>query len=170
MTHLILAALLTLSPGYNNPGASGEIVAVEAATSNTTATVAVKSVDCLTLYTNMTAEVVTFESAWKVTYTNYDGSAAIETNVVGHLDWDDFKGTNGVQRIIGEPVRFDLATTNTVVTGEAIAAQYFATNDIASVTTSGHFGQAAVTNKFLLGSGLLVTGAEEGDTVKILIK
>jgi hypothetical protein len=104
----ILAALLTLAPGYNNTGAAGEVVAVSAATSDATATVAIKSVDSLTTYTNLTAQVVTFESAWKVVYTNFDGSAAITTNVVGYLDWDAFKATNGVQRIIKDPVRFDL--------------------------------------------------------------
>lgn len=170
MPNLILAALLALSPGYNNPGVSGEVVAIEAATSNAAATVAVKCVDTLTLYTNTTAQVVNYESAWRVTYTNYDGNAAISTNVVGYLDWDAFKATNGVQRIIGEPVRFDLPTTNTVVTGRAISALYAATNDIASVTTSGHFGQVAITNKFVLGGALLVTGATPGDSVKILIK
>ena len=43
----ILAALLTLQPGYNNTGAAGEVVAVSAATSNATATVAIKSVNSL---------------------------------------------------------------------------------------------------------------------------
>jgi len=165
----ILAALLTLQPGYNNTGAAGEVVAVSAATSNATATVAIKSVDALTVYTNTTAQVVTFEAAWKVVYTNFDGSAAITTNVVGYLDYDAFK-TNGVLKIIGTPVRFDLPTTNTVVTGSAISAYYEATNDLASVTTSAHFGQTATTNKFLLGGGVLVTGAAPGDIIKILIK
>lgn len=84
----ILAALLTLQPGYNNTGAAGEVVAVSAATSNATATVAIKSVNTLTTYTNTTA----------------------------------------------------------------------------------HFGQAAVTNKVLLGGGILVTGAAEGDIINLLIK
>lgn len=166
----ILAALLTLAPGYNNTGAAGEVVAVSAATSDATATVAIKSVDSLTTYTNLTAQVVTFEPAWKVVYTNFDGSAAITTNVVGYLDWDAFKSTNGIQRIIKDPVRFDLPTTNTVVTGSAISGFYAATNDIGSVTTSGHFGQAAITNKFFLGGGILVTGAKDGDIIKVLVK
>lgn len=165
----ILAALLTLAPGYNNTGAAGEVVALSAATSNATATVAIKSVNALTTYTNTTAQVVTFEDAWRVVYTNYDGNAAITTNVVGYLDWDAFK-TNGVSKIVGEPVRFDLPTTNTVVTGQAISGYYAVTNDIGTVTTSAHFGQAATTNKFLLGGGILVTGAAEGDIINLLIK
>ena len=166
----ILAALLTLQPGYNNTGAAGEVVAVSAATSNATATVAIKSVESLTTYTNTTAQVVTFEAAWKVVYTNFDGSAAITTNVVGYLDWDAFKATNGVQRIINDPVRFDMPITNTVVTGSAISGYYAATNDIGSVTTAAHFGQAAITNKVLFGGGVLVTGAADGDIIKILIR
>ena len=166
----ILAALLTLAPGYNNTGAAGEVVAVSAATSNATATVAIKSVDALTTYTNTTAQVVTFEAAWRVVYTNFDGEAAITTNVVGYLDWDAFKWTNGVQRIINDPVRFDLPTTNTVVTGQAISGFYAATNDIGTVTTSAHFGQAAITNKVLFGGGVLVTGAAPGDQIKVLLR
>lgn len=165
----ILAALLTLAPGYNNTGAAGEVVAVSAATSNATATVAIKSVNALTTYTNTTAQVVTYNPAWRVVYTNFDGSAAITTNVVGYLDYDAFK-TNGVSKIIGDPARFDLPTTNTVVTGKAISGFYAATNDLASVTTSAHFGQAAITNKVLLGGGILVTGAAEGDIINLLIK
>ena len=169
MNSIILAALLTLYPGYNNPGVAGEVVAIEAATTNATATIGIKSIQSITAYTNLTAQVVTFESAWKVVYTNFDGSAAITTNVVGYLDWDAFK-TNGVSKIIGDPVRFDLPTTNTVVTGQAISGYYAATNDIGTVATSAHFGQAAVTNKVLLGGGVLVTGAAEGDIINLLIK
>lgn len=167
--YAILAALLTLAPGYNNTGAAGEVVAVSAATSNATATVAIKSVNTLATYTNTTAEVVTFEAAWRVVYTNFDGSASIATNVVGYLDYDAFK-TNGVSKIIGDPARFDLPTTNTVVTGRAISGYYAATNDIGSVTTSAHFGQAAITNKVLFGGGVLVTGAADGDIINLIIK
>ena len=165
----ILAALLTLQPGYNNTGAAGEVVAVSAATSNATATVAIKSVDALTTYTNTTAQVVTLETAYALTYTNFDGAAAISTNVLGYVDYDYFK-TNGVSKIIQGPVRFDMPITNTVVTGQAIYGYYAATNDIGSVTTSAHFGQAAITNKVLLGGGILVTGAADGDIVNLLIK
>ncbi|MBQ1428842.1 MAG: hypothetical protein IIZ06_04160, partial [Kiritimatiellae bacterium] len=102
-------------------------------------------------------------------FTNYDGAAAIATNVLGYVDYDYFK-TNGVSKIIQGPVRFDLPTTNTVVTGQAISGYYAATNDIGSVTTSAHFGQAAITNKVLFGGGVLVTGAADGDIIKIIIK
>ena len=83
----ILAALLTLQPGYNNTGAAGEVVAVSAATSNATATVAIKSVDALTTYTNTTAQVVTFEAAWRVVYTNFGGGVL----VTGAADGDIIK-------------------------------------------------------------------------------
>ena len=85
---IILAALLPLAPGYNNTGAAGEVVAASAATSNATATVAIKSVNTLTTYTNTTAQVVTYEDAWRVVYTNFDGNASIEAKIDafnGHL-------------------------------------------------------------------------------------
>lgn len=168
MNSIILAALLTLNPGYNNPGVAGEVVAIEAATSNATATVALKSVQSFTTYTNATAQVVNFETAYALTYTNFDGSAAISTNVIGWVDYDYFK-TNGVSKIVSGPTRFDMPITNTVVVATLPAATYAKTNDLATVTTSGHFG-STTTNAYLLGDGILVTGAAEGDSIKVLIK
>ncbi|MBQ1428028.1 MAG: hypothetical protein IIZ06_00020 [Kiritimatiellae bacterium] len=168
MNSLILAALLTLQPGYNNPGVAGEVVAIEAATTNATATIAIKSVQSITAYTNATAQVVNFETAYALTYTNYDGSAAISTNVIGYVDYDYFK-TNGVSKIISGPTRFDMPITNTVITATLPAATYAKTNDVASVTTSAHFG-SVTTNAFLFGDALLVTGAAEGDSIKVLLK
>lgn len=168
MNSLILAALLTLQPGYNNPGVAGEVVAIEAATTNATATIAIKSVQSITAYTNATAQVVNFETAYALTYTNYDGSAAISTNVIGYVDYDYFK-TNGVSKIISGPTRFDMPITNTVIVATLPAATYAKTNDLATVTTSAHFGNVT-TNAFLFGDGILVTGAAEGDSIKVLLK
>lgn len=165
----ILAALLTLNPGYNNPGVAGEVVAIEAATTNATATIAIKSVQSITAYTNATAQVVNFETAYALTYTNYDGSAAISTNVIGYVNYADFKTTNGVSKIISGPTRFDMPITNTVIVATLPAATYAKTNDLATVTTSAHFGNVT-TNAFLFGDGILVTGAAEGDSIKVLLK
>ena len=165
---ILLAALLTLNPGYNNPGVAGEVVAIEAATTNATATIAIKSVQSITAYTNATAQVVNFETAYALTYTNYDGAAAISTNVIGYVDYDYFK-TNGVNKIISGPTRFDMPITNTVITATVPAATYAKTNDLATVTTSAHFGNVT-TNAFLFGDGILVTGAAEGDSIKVLLK
>lgn len=169
MNSIILAALLTLQPGYNNPGAAGEVVAIEAATTNATATIAIKSVQSITAYTNATAQVVNFETAYALTYTNYDGNAAIKTNVIGYVNYADFKTTNGVNKIISGPTRFDMPITNTVITATVPAATYAKTNDLATVTTSAHFGNVT-TNAFLFGDGILVTGAAEGDSIKVLLK
>ena len=168
MNSFILAALLTLQPGYNNPGAAGEVVAIEAATTNATATIAIKSVQSITAYTNATAQVVNFETAYALTYTNYDGAAAISTNVIGYVDYDYFK-TNGVSKIISGPTRFDMPITNTVIVATLPAATYAKTNDLATVTTSAHFGNVT-TNAFLFGDGILVTGGAEGDIINLLIK
>ena len=165
---ILLAALLTLNPGYNNPGVAGEVVAIEAATTNATATIAIKSVQSITAYTNATAQVVNFETAYALTYTNFDGSAAISTNVIGWVDYDYFK-TNGVSKIISGPTRFDMPITNTVIVATLPAATYAQTNDLATVTTSAHFGNVT-TNAFLFGDGIFVTGAAEGDSIKVLLK
>lgn len=169
MHSLIFAAILSLSPGYNNAGQAGEVVAVQAATTNAAATVRVKSVDTLTTYTNVTAKVVSFETAYALTYTNFDGNASISTNVFKYVDYDYFK-TNGVSKIVSGPVRFDMPITNTVITGSAPSAFFVKTNDLATVATSGHFGSVAVTNKFLFGGGIVVEGAADGGAVKIIIK
>ena len=164
----ILAALIQLAPGYNNAGRAGEVVAVQAATASATATVQVKAVDALTVYTNTTAQVVSFETAYALVYTNFDGNAAIETNVMRYVDYDYFK-TNGVSKIISGPTRFDMPITNTVITGRAPSAFYAVTNDLATVTTSGHFG-SVTTNGCIFGGGILVEGAAEGDTIKLILK
>lgn len=169
MNSIILAALFTLSPGYNNPGVAGEAVAFEAATTNAAATIAIKSVQSVTAYTNATAQVVKFETAYAIVYTNFDGSAAIATNVVGWVDYDAFKTTNGVNKIISGPTRFDMPITNTVIVATLPSATYAKTNDVTTITTSGHFG-SATTNVYLLGDALLVTGAADGDIIKVLVK
>lgn len=253
----MLAALIPLVPGFNNVGQSGEIVAVQAANSNEAATVSIKAVDSLTIFTNATAQVVTYEPAWRVTVTNrnaytgyrlpesafpivyqesgvtkqikgndelptaevelsaivyyisdgtevgfgiespwpflysypdgmtFAGAAGIantspcleyveepasfSTNVVGYLDYSVFVDTNGVSTIIGEPVRFDMAITNTVITARVAAETYTATNELATVTTSDHFG-STVTNAFIFGGGIVVEGAQDGDKIYLLTK
>lgn len=168
MSGFILAVLLTLSPGYNNLGAGGEIVAVEAASADADASVTLKAVSQWTEYTNVTAEVIKYEPAWAVTYTNFDGEAAISTNVVGYFDYNDFK-TNGVSKILSGPTRFDMPVTNEVVLASVAADTYAVTNEIAAVATDDHFGSVS-TNAFLFGGGVIVDGLDNGGSVKIIIK
>lgn len=165
---ILAATLLQLGGGYTNAGVAGEVVAIEAATSNATASVVVKSVESYTLYTNATAKVVSYEPAWALTYTNYDGEASVSTNVVGYLDLGYFT-TNGVSKIIAGPTRFDMPTTNTVVTASVAAETYTATNELATISCTDHFG-VAVTNAYLFGGALLIEGAEECDKINLLIK
>ena len=82
MNSIILAALLTLNPGYNNPGVAGEVVAIEAATTNATATIAIKSVQSITAYTNATAQVVNFETAYALT------GVALSSVLILHVSWE----------------------------------------------------------------------------------
>lgn len=168
MNSILLAALFTLQPGYNNLGIAGEVVAVEAATSNAAETVTLKAVSEYTIYTNATEEVVRYEPAWALTYTNFDGEAAIETNVVGYLDYNDFK-TNGVSKILTGPTRFDLPITNEVVVATIASDTFAVTNDIAELTTADHFGSVA-TNAFLFGGAVIVDGITDAGQVKIVVR
>ena len=169
MNGIILAAMLALNPGYNNVGTAGEVVALNAATSNATATVTVSAVDSFTLYTNVTAEVISYETAYAITYTNYDGSAAISTNVIGYVDYSAFVTTNGINKIIAGPTRFDLPITNTVVTAKVPAQTFTATNGLATISTADHFG-SVTTNGYFFGGGIVVEGATDGDRINIIIK
>lgn len=310
MISMILAAMLQLTSGYNNTGVSGEVVAVQAATSNETANITVSAVDSLTTYTNTTAEVVSYETAYKVNlgleceavtnendyfsyskvssantwtlkkdmvwksnvqtadggnYTKVDaptdfaplnstdspiysgtaanqimavaipGDAAITsiyvvpwarvdggevsntywlvthgledpaeitfpvgtvltskksydpatdttiskvgsfsfngatpTNFVGYVDYDALVAAG--TPVVGEPQRYDMAITNEVVTGQAIADVYVATNDLATITTTNHFGAATVGSTYIFGGGIYVDGAADGDKINIIIK
>ena len=168
MNGIILAAMLALNPGYNNVGTAGEVVALNAATSNATATVTVSAVDSFTLYTNVTAEVISYETAYAITYTNYDGEAAISTNVIGYVDYDAFR-TNGVSKIIKGPTRFDMPITNTVITAKVPAQTFTATNGLATISTADHFG-SVTTNGYFFGGGIVVEGATDGDRINIIIK
>lgn len=169
MNSILLAALLALNPGHNNPGVAGEVVAIEAASTNATATIGIKSVQTVTAYSNITEKVIKYETAYAITYTNYDGAAAISTNVIGYVDYSAFQTTNGVNKITKGPTRFDMPVTNEVIVATVPAATYEKTNDIATVTISSHFG-SVVTNGYLFGDGILVTGAADGDSIKIIYK
>ena len=271
MFSIILAALINLAPGFNNIGQSGEVVAVNAATAEAAATVNLQTVSTFTTYSNIVDEVVSYETAWRVTVTNsnprngyslsddcfpivataqtngmeyvYTSSdiviltppdaldayilprdfsdpvedclasfynpitsgmsaylvagprystllfggvepttdtwptliytadpATYVTNVVGYVDYSAFTDTNGVSTIIGEPVRFDMPITNTVVTATVPAETYAQTNTLATVATTNHFGSATVGSTYIFGGGIYVDGAAEGDRINILLK
>lgn len=168
MHTIILAALLMLNPGINDVGVAGEVVAIEAATTNATGTIKIQSVQSITAYTNATAKVIRYETAFALTYTNMIGGAAIATNVIGYVDYGYFN-TNGVRQIVSGPNRFDMPITNTVVTATVPSATYAKTNTLATVTTSSHFGSVTNQHPYILGEPILVSGAKDGDIVKILI-
>ena len=169
MNTIILASLLSLFGGLNNAAESGEIVAASAATSNEVATVEIQSIDTYTLFTNVTAEVISYDNAWALSYTNFDGEAAIATNVVGYLDFDYF-ATNGVSKIVDGPTFFTLVTTNTVVSGRAPSEVFTQTNTLATIETTNHFGSAVITNAYLFGGPIYISGADENDEIKLIIK
>lgn len=166
---LILAALVAVSPGENPSGAAaGEIAAVRLAATSSTA-LTLSKIETFETYTNIYADVISHETAYAITYTNFDGQAAISTNVVGYVDYDEFK-TNGVSKIIAGPTRFDLPITNAVVSGEAVASSIVATNAILSATVNG-FTVISPTNAWWFGGGsFLLTPADAPASASIIIR
>ena len=165
---LILAALVTVSPGETPSGAAaGEIAAVRLAATSSTA-LELSKIETFTQFTNVYAEAIHYETAFALTYTNFDGEAAIETNVLRYVDYDYFK-TNGVSKIIAGPVRFDLPVTNIVAVGEAPGETVTVTNSILSATVDG-FTTLSPTNVWWFGGSFLLTPADASAQADIIIK
>ena len=165
---LILAALVTVAPGETPSGAAaGEIAAVRLASPTSTA-IELKTVETFSQFTNVYAETIHYETAFALTYTNFDGEAAIETNVLKYVDYDYFK-TNGVSKIIAGPVRFDLPVTNIVAVGEAPGETVTVTNTILSETVQG-IETFAITNRWWFGGAWLLTPDDAAIQADILIK
>lgn len=167
---LILAALVTVSPGETPSGAAaGEIAAVRFKSTSSTE-LELSMIESFTEFTNVYDEVVTYEPAFALTYTNYDGQAAISTNVLGYVDYDDFKTESGVSKIIAGPTRFDLAVTNLVQVGEAPGPTVTATNSIISATVDG-ITTLSPTNVWWFGGGsFLLTPEDASAQADIIIK
>lgn len=165
---LILAALVTVAPGETPSGAAaGEIAAVRLSSPTSTA-IELSKIETFTEFTNVYADVVHFETAFALTYTNFDGEAAIETNVLKYVDFDYFK-TNGVSKIIDGPVRFDLPVTNSVAVGEAPGETVTVTNSIISETVQG-IETFAITNLWWFGGSWLLTPDDAAIQADVLIK
>lgn len=166
-----LADVFALKPGLNSiAAAKGQLTAVEALTTNASATVAVKSVRTVYAYTNAFAEVTKRHEIFSFAYTNFDGNAAITTNVWDTFDYDDWT-TNGVSKIVGPVSTSVTNVTETVPDGRRVSQTFVVTNDLATVTASGHYGIASPESAtYVLGGEYLVTGSGEDDVVTILIK
>ena len=171
MLNLIIATLLTLSPGENaNPDAFGQVAAVRATTQSATATVKVSSVSIAQTWTNTYATVILPRRRYDFTITNWNGSAAVSTNTWDTFDYSDWKINGITNKIVGAVVPSTVPYTNTVVSGKALAARYVVTNELASVSVSSHNGEATPNGKYVYGDTLVVSGAADGDTVKLILK
>ena len=170
MNVAILAALLTLFPGENAaPSEYGQVAAIEATTQAASATVTVSAVSTAETWTNVTKEVVTDHRRYDFVITNWDGNVSIATNVLDTFSYSDWM--LGPTNMIVGPVRpSTVPVTNTVVAGKALAVRYVVTNSIGSVSVSSHFGTATPENKFFFGDKLVVGGAADGDSVKLILK
>lgn len=168
LSSLILAALVTVSPGETPSGAAaGEIAAVRLAATSSTA-LELSKIETFTQFTNVLAEAIHYETAFALTYTNFDGQAAISTNVLKYVDYDYFK-TNGVSKIIAGPTRFDLPITNVVAVGEAPGPTVTVTNAIISATVNG-ITTLSPTNVWWFGGSFLLTPADASAQADIIIK
>ena len=167
---LILAAVVTVSPGETPSGAAaGEIAAVRLK-STSSADLELSMIETFTQFTNVYDEVVSYEPAFALTYTNFNGEAAISTNVLGRVDYDFFRTDAGVSKIIAGPTRFDLAVTNVVKVGEAPGPSVSVTNSIITATVDG-ITTLNPTNVWWFGGGtFLLTPDDASAQADILIK
>ncbi len=166
-----LADVFALKPGLNSIAAArGELAAADAVTTNASASIAVKSVRTVYAYTNAFVDVTTEHEVFSFTITNFDGNAAIATNVWDTFSYDDWT-TNGVSMIVGPVTPSTTNVTETVPDGRRISETFVVTNDLLTITASDHYGIAAPeTTTYVLGGQYLVTGSGEDDVVTILIK
>lgn len=166
-----LADVFALKPGLNSLAAArGEFAAADAVTTNASATISVQSVRTVYAYTNAFVDVTTTHEVFSFVYTNFDGNAAIQTNVWDSFSYDDWK-TNGVSMIVGPVTPSTTNVTETVPDGRRISEAFTVTNDLVTITASGHYGSASPeSTTYVLGGQYLVTGSGEDDVVTIYIK
>lgn len=166
-----LADVFALKPGLSaNSAAVGKLVFADAISTNASATVAIKGIKTVYSYTNAFKNVTTPHEVYTFTYTNYDGNAAITTNVWDSFSYADWT-TNGVSKIIGNVAVSTTNTTETVPDGRRVAATFAKTNDLASISVSGHYGSTAPESAvYVTGGQYLVTGASDDDSVTIILE
>ena len=171
MLTIIFAALLTLSPGDNpNPAGYGQVAAIRATTQAATATVGVYAVTSARTWTNTYQTVITPHRRYDFVITNYDGAAAIATNTWDTFDYSDWMIGGITNMIVGPVTPSTVPVTNTVVAGQALAAVYTVTNTLGTVSVSGHTGAATPEGAFVYGDTIYVSGAADGDEVKMILK
>ena len=172
MNAAILAAIIALTPGFNQGiPAAGQVAAVQVVTQSAAPTVALKTVSTARTWTNALETVVSKHVRYDFAVTNFDGNAAIPTNTVDHFDYADWI-VNGTNFIVGKVTASAFLATNVVETGgKILAAEYTVTNDLASVTASAHYGvDSPDSATFYFGDPIIVTGATDGDVVKLILK
>ena len=167
-----LADVWALKPGLNSLAAArGEFACADAVTTNATASIAVKSVRTVYAYTNAYKNVTTSHEVYSFTITNFDGNAAIATNVWDSFSYDDWLWTNGVSKIVGPVTPSMTNVTETVQDGRALVASWTITNDLVTISASDHYGHAEPeSTTFSLTGEYLVGGASEDDSIFIIVK
>ena len=167
-----LADVWAPKPGLNSLAAArGEFACADAVTTNATASIAVKSVRTVYAYTNAYKNVTTSHEVYSFTITNFDGNAAIATNVWDSFSYDDWLWTNGVSKIVGPVTPSSTNVTETVPDGRRVSGTFVVTNDLVTISASDHYGLAAPeSTTYVLGGQYLVTGASADDSITIYIK
>lgn len=167
-----LAEVFALRPGINAvPAARGQFLAADAATTNASATVTIKALRNVASYTNTYKTVTTPHEVFSFTYTNFDGNASIATNVWDSFSYSDWVWTNGASKIVGPVTPSMTNVTETVQDGRALVAFWTVTNDLVTISASGHYGSASPeTTTFVFTGDYLVGGASEDDSIFIIVK
>lgn len=174
------ADIVALRPGLNSaPSARGRIAAAQALTVSASATVAIKSVQTVTAYTNAYRDVTTAHTIYSFTVTNWNGSASFATNVwdsFAYADWttraETSPGvTNYVSRIVGRVSPSRTNTTESVIFARLPGTSYVVTNNLVSISASGHRGEESPESPtYFLGGDILVTGAGDDDIITLLLE
>lgn len=172
MNIAIIATILALLPGENAaPGAYGQVSAIEATTQAASATVGVSAVSTARTWTNALETVVTQHRRYDFAVTNWDGNASIATNTLDSFSYSDWLLGGVTNMIVGSVVPSNILVTNVVETGgKLLAAEYVVTNSLGSVSVSNHHGTATPENAHFFGGEIIVTGASDGDSVKLILK
>ena len=168
-TALGAATPVTLRLGENAPPA-GEVVALEAITTNATAAVKVVRVVSVLSYTNVTAYSIKEGVMYYFGLTNWHDVAYVPTNSWNRFDFADWTAL-GTNHVVGPIVASNTVLTNaftTLVPGE----KFWITNALFNASAANHYLMATnPATRFLSGSGkLVVTGASPEDRLTIFIR
>jgi len=151
----------------NIPG--GEIVGIECMTVGASQSVTASVVVAVSEYTNAYKSVTTPHTRYDFTITNYDGNAAIATNVLDNFKYSDWRrGTTNLIISAVKPSRTNI--TEQVADGKRLKATYTKETQIGTGTASSHYLKITPASTMHFYGGTVKVQCGEGDNLTILVK